>query len=340
LTTASQADLDANIRVADAETIAAAGALIRAGRLVAFPTETVYGLGADATNDGAVAAVFEAKARPRFNPLIVHFAEPADLSPHAELDARAQILTEHFWPGPLTLVLPRKPSSTLSLLVSAGLDSVAVRLPANPIARALITAARRPIAAPSANRSGEISPTTARHVARSLGGGSLGGGPAMILDGGPTALGIESTVVDLSTNDAILLRPGAITREQIEPLIGTLGMAEESAGGGPEKSPGRQARHYAPHHPLRINVTRPRADETLLAFGPDIPQGASPALNLSPSGDLTEAAANLFAMLHELDSRAPGGIAVMPIPGSGLGAAINDRLARAAHPLPSGARED
>jgi L-threonylcarbamoyladenylate synthase len=328
----------ANIAVADADAIACAGALIRAGRLVAFPTETVYGLGADATNDGAVASIFEAKARPRFNPLIVHFAEAADLSPHVELDSRAEALADRFWPGPLTLVLARKPSSTLSRLVSAGLDSVAVRLPANDIARALIAAAGRPLAAPSANRSGEISPTTAHHVAH-----SLGAAPAMILDGGPTTLGIESTVVDLSTANAQLLRPGAVTRDQIEPLIGTLEMPEDGGGAGPEKSPGRQARHYAPRHPLRINVTRPRADEVLLAFGPEIPHvrhGASPALNLSPSGDLVEAAANLFAMLHELDSRAPDGIAVMPIPATGLGAAINDRLTRAAHPLPGSARED
>ena len=329
--TASQA----NIRVAEESAIACAGALIREGRLVAFPTETVYGLGADATSDAAVAAIFQAKARPRFNPLIVHFADRADLTPHVELDGRALALADRFWPGALTLVLARKPSSTLSRLVSAGLGTVAVRLPANDIARALITKAHRPLAAPSANRSGEISPTTAGHVAR-----SLGTALAMILDGGPTTLGIESTVVDLSTAHATLLRPGAITREGIEPLIGTLNTPEDGAGAGPEKSPGRQARHYAPRHPLRINVTRPRAHEVLLAFGPEVPDGASPTLNLSPSGDLVEAAANLFAMLHELDSRAPDGIAVMPIPESGLGAAINDRLARAGRPLPGGARED
>ena len=331
MTTASPA----NVRVADDDAIACAGALIREGRLVAFPTETVYGLGADATNDAAVASIFEAKARPRFNPLIVHFAEAADLSSHVELDGRARALADRFWPGALTLVLSRKPSSTLSRLVSAGLDSVAVRLPANPIARALITAADRPLAAPRANRSGEISPTTAHHVAQ-----SLGGGPAMILDGGPATLGIESTVVDLSTANATLLRPGAVTREQIEPLIGTLGTPQDAVGERPQKSPGRQARHYAPRHPLRINVTRPRAGEAFLAFGPDVPRDAPAALNLSPSGNLVEAAANLFAMLHDLDSRAPDGIAVMPIPQSGLGAAINDRLARAAHPLPGGARED
>ncbi len=329
--TASQA----NIVAADAAAIALAGMHIRAGRLVAFPTETVYGLGADATQDGAVASVFQAKARPRFNPLIVHFADQAELSPHVELDGRARALAERFWPGPLTLVLARKPSSTLSRLVSAGLDTVAVRLPANDIARALIAAAHRPLAAPSANRSGEISPTTARHVAR-----SLGAAPAMILDGGPTSLGIESTVVDLSTAHATLLRPGTITRERMEPLIGTLTTPEDGAGEGPEKSPGRQARHYAPRHPLRINVTRPRAHEALLAFGPEVPDGASPTLNLSPSGDLVEAAANLFAMLHELDSQASDGIAVMPIPASGLGAAINDRLARAGGPLPGAAPED
>ena len=331
MTTASLA----NISVPSESAIARAGALIRAGQLVAFPTETVYGLGADATNNDAVEAIFQAKSRPRFNPLIVHFAEVDDLLVHVELDKRARTLAEQFWPGPLTLVVARKPSSTLSRLVSAGLDTVAIRLPSNHIARALIASAGRPLAAPSANRSGEISPTTAHHVAQSLATTS-----AMILNGGPTTLGIESTVMDLSTAEATLLRPGAITCEQIEPLIGALATPNENASEGSEKSPGRQAQHYAPHHPLRINVTRPRTNELFLAFGPDIPAGASPTLNLSPCGDLIEAAANLYAMLHKLDSCAPDGIAVMPIPKSGLGSAINDRLARAVHPLPESPPED
>ena len=319
----------ANIRIADDDAITAAAALIRAGRLVAFPTETVYGLGADATDDAAVAAIFEAKGRPRFNPLIVHFSDQQAIGAQAVMDRRAEALADAFWPGPITLVLARRPDCTLSRLVSAGLDTVAVRVPGNDVAQALIRAAGTPIAAPSANRSGEISPTTAAHVAR-----SLGGAPAMILDGGPTKVGLESTVVDLSAPDAALLRPGAITRDEIEALIGPVTMPEDDPAGATERSPGRQPRHYAPRHPLRIDADRPAPGEALLAFGPDLPDGATLIRNLSPTGDLTEAAANLFAMLHELDSAAPDGIAVMRIPETGLGAAINDRLRRAAHPLP------
>lgn len=319
----------ANIRKPDPETIAAAGAYIREGRLVAFPTETVYGLGGDATNDAAVAAIFQAKGRPRFNPLIVHFTEAAAAAEHGGMDQRAEALARAFWPGPLTLVLRRTPACGISRLASAGLETLAVRLPANDIARALIDAADRPLAAPSANRSGGISPTTAAHV-----GEALDDIPAMILDGGQTEVGIESTVVDLSGSEAALLRPGAVTREEIEAVIGSVADPEPAVEGEPARSPGRLARHYAPRHPLRINAALPRAGETLLAFGPDVPQGAALTLNLSPSGDLVEAAANLFAMLHELDSKAGDGIAVMPVPETGLGAAINDRLRRAAHPLP------
>lgn len=318
----------AHIRAADAAAIADAAALIRAGRLVAFPTETVYGLGADATNDGAVAEIFEAKGRPRFNPLIVHFTEPVEVARHVEMDDRTSKLAEAFWPGPLTLVLARKPTSTISRLVSAGLDSLAVRLPASDIAGSLIAAANTPLAAPSANRSGDISPTTAEHVAR-----SLGSAPAMILDGGQTKVGIESTVVDLTAATPSLLRPGAVTGEEIAALIGALDCPAEGTGAGPEKSPGRLERHYAPHHSLRINVTAPRSDEVLLAFGPRVPKGAGPTRNLSTTGDLVEAAANFFAMLHELDAEAEDGIAAMPVPEIGLGVAINDRLRHAAHPL-------
>ena len=326
---------EAHIKVGDDATIAEAAALIRAGRLVAFPTETVYGLGADATNDRAVAAIFEAKGRPRFNPLIVHFADLDDIAAEAEMDARAAQLADAFWPGPLTLVLNRKPASDLSKLVSAGLDTVAVRLPAHNIARKLIVAADRPLAAPSANRSGDISPTTAEHVAS-----SLGGAPAMILDGGPTEIGIESTVVDLTSAKASLLRPGAVTMERIAERIGALDMADGGTGKGPEKSPGRGERHYAPRHRLRIDITAPEPGEALLAFGPGVPEHAGPTLNLSPTGDMVEAAANFFAMLHELDARACDGIAVMPVPETGLGAAINDRLKRAAHPLRQDLLED
>ncbi len=325
----------ARIRPANDDAIAEAGVLIRAGRLVAFPTETVYGLGADATNDAAVAAIFAAKGRPRFNPLIVHFAARREIEADAALTPQADALADAFWPGPLTLVLRRTPNCGLSRLVSAGLDTLAVRMPAHDTARALIEVAGCPIAAPSANRSGAISPTTAQHVAQ-----SLGTAPAIILDGGPTTVGLESTVIDASGPQPALLRPGAVTREQIEPLIGPLAAPKDSDAEGPKPSPGMLARHYAPRHPLRIGVTTPNADEALLAFGPDVPAGAARTLNLSPAGDLVEAAANLFAMLHELDAEAVSGIAVMPIPENGLGAAINDRLMRAAEPLPAGDRED
>lgn len=325
----------ANIRAADEDAIADAAALIRGGQLVAFPTETVYGLGADATNDGAVAGIFAAKGRPRFNPLIVHYAAAEGLAADTEADPRAARLAAEFWPGPLTIVLRRHESTRLSLLVSAGLDTVAVRVPGNDIARTLIAAAETPIAAPSANRSGDISPTTAAHVAR-----SLGARPAMILDGGPTTVGIESTVVDLTCGQPALLRPGAVTADSIEACIGPIAKAADEAKGAPRRSPGRLDRHYAPRHPLRINATAPRPGEALLAFGPQVPPGGAVTRNLSPGGDLVEAAAKLFAMLHELDSMAIEGIAVMPIPEAGLGAAINDRLVRASHPLPAGDGED
>ncbi len=317
------------IRTVDETAIDEAAEIIRNGGLVAFPTETVYGLGADATNDDAVAGIFAAKGRPRFNPLIVHFSDLDDIAAEVEMDARAEELGRAFWPGPLTLVLTRKPASRLSRLVSAGLDTVAVRLPAHRVAGKLIAAAGRPLAAPSANRSGDISPTSADHVAR-----SLGDGPAMILDGGATKIGIESTVLDLTTATPTLLRPGAVTESEIARLIGALGDAPQNSGEGPEKSPGRQERHYAPSHPLRINVTAPAPGEALLAFGPSVPGGAEPTLNLSPSGDMVEAAANLFAMLHDLDAQAAAGIAAMPVPETGLGIAINDRLRRAAHAMP------
>jgi L-threonylcarbamoyladenylate synthase len=303
--------------------------------LVAFPTETVYGLGADATSDRAVAKIFAAKGRPRFNPLIVHFTALDEAKPHVKIDDRVSALAAAFWPGPLTLVLNRKPTAKLSQLVSAGLETVAIRLPANNIARELIKAARVPIAAPSANRSGDISPTLAEHVAE-----SLGDEPAMILDGGPTKIGLESTVVDLSTDKAALLRPGAITLEQVTAVIGPTSVLPDGPDGEPEKSPGRLARHYAPQRPLRINISAPQPGEALLAFGPNVPESTGPILNLSPSGNLVEAAANFFAMLHRLDDATTDGIAAMPIPETGLGVAINDRLRRAAEPLPQDVLED
>ncbi len=309
--------------------LAVAAELIRGGRLVAFATETVYGLGADATNDRAVAAIFEAKGRPRFNPLIVHFASAAAASEAVEFDARASALAEAFWPGALTLVLKRRAQSAISLLVSAGLDTIAVRVPAHAIAAALLRKADRPLAAPSANRSGEVSPTSAAHVAA-----SLEGKPAMILDGGPCPGGIESTVIDLTRRRPVVLRPGGVVNERIAAVIGpvaTAGAAEDAGGAG-VKSPGMVGRHYAPGRPLRLNATEVAADEALLAFGSHRFKRSAAEMNLSPSRDLRDAAANLFAMLRALDRPEYSAIAVMPIPETGLGVAINDRLRRASQP--------
>ena len=319
-------DQPIRIRPATDQAVAQAAALIGAGALVAFPTETVYGLGADATNDAAVAAVFAAKDRPDFNPLIVHFAEAEAVSRTVVLDKRAGVLAHAFWPGALTLVLPRRPRSPISLLVSSGLDTLAVRVPDHPVSRALLEAAGRPIAAPSANRSGTVSPTTAGHVAS-----SLGGRVALILDGGPCRVGIESTVVDLTGAEPVLLRPGGTAAEAIEAEIGALAQAETQAG--PARSPGMIGRHYAPRTPLRLDARHPRPGEALLAFGRDAPRDAPGGLlNLSASGDVEEAAANLFAMMHALDEARATAIAVMAVPETGLGQAINDRLRRAATP--------
>jgi L-threonylcarbamoyladenylate synthase len=309
---------------ADDENIGAAARLLVAGEIVAFPTETVYGLGGDATSDRAVARIFEAKERPRFNPLIVHFPNTDAARAQAAFDARAHRLVERFWPGALTLVLPRRPDCTISLLASAGLDSLAVRVPRHAVAHALLIACGRPIAAPSANASGKISATTAEHVAR-----SLGAKVAMILDGGRCPIGIESTVLDLTGPMPVLLRPGGVTPEELTDAIGPLAVAAAADGAAP-KSPGMLASHYAPELPLRLDARDVRPHEALLAFGACSIAGAAAVENLSPSGDLVEAAANLFAMLRALDRPELGGIAVMPIPDHGLGRAINDRLRRAA----------
>ena len=298
--------------------LAEAAKRLRGGGLVAFPTETVYGLGADAGNGQAVAAIFALKARPRINPLIVHVKNQAQAAEHVVFSTIAAELAAAFWPGPLTLVLPRRPDTTLSLLVSAGLDTVALRAPANPIAQALIEAAGLPIAAPSANPSGRISPTCAAHVAEGF------GDRVMILDGGPTPIGVESTVIGFGPEGAVMLRPGGMPRDQIEAITGPLAAPTP---GGPVTSPGMLTSHYAPRAMVRLNALTARPGEVLLGFGPDAPDG----LNLSPSGDLGEAAANLFAMLRRLDAGAEA-IAVMPIPATGLGEAINDRLHRAAAP--------
>ncbi|TAJ33664.1 MAG: threonylcarbamoyl-AMP synthase [Reyranella sp.] len=309
-----------------AETVAEAARLLRDGRLVAFPTETVYGLGGDATNERAVAAIFEAKGRPQFNPLISHVLDAASAKAFVKWNDNAEKLAARFWPGPLTLVLPRAEGSTISLLATAGLDTVAIRAPSHPVAQALIRAAGRPVAAPSANRSGAVSPTRAEHVAE-----SLGERVPMILDGGPCLVGVESTVLDLSGNRPTLLRPGGATREAIEAVVGPIALSDAiPSGESARKSPGQLASHYAPSRPVRLEATSVGPDEGLLAFGPEVPQGAMLSYNLSPSGDLGEAAANLFAMLRALDRPGIGRIAVMPIPQAGLGLAINDRLRRAA----------
>jgi len=298
--------------------IDAAARLLKAGRLVAFPTETVYGLGADATDDSAVAAVFEAKGRPRFNPLIVHVADLETAENLAVFDRRARRLAQAFWPGPLTLALPRAPDSPVSWLASAGLDTVALRWPAHGTAEALIRAAGRPIVGPSANRSGRLSPTLAAHAAAELGGRA-----SMVLDGGPCRLGLESTVIALAPDMAALLRPGALDAGAVEAEIGPLADPVRPEGAAPRPSPGMLLRHYAPDTPLRMGAAAARPGEAMLGFG-----AVAGDLNLSPAGDLAEAAANLFAMLRRLDGG--HGIAVAPIPEHGLGRAINDRLRRAA----------
>ncbi|MCP5367902.1 MAG: threonylcarbamoyl-AMP synthase [Hyphomicrobiales bacterium] len=323
--------MDTQILSASADGVARAAELLRAGELVAFPTETVYGLGADATNDAAVAAIFAAKDRPRFNPLIVHCPDLAAVERLVEMDDRARELAATFWPGALTLVLRRRPDSGLSLLVSAGLDTVAVRVPDNPFAQALLRACGRPLAAPSANRSSEISATNSVHVTA-----SLGGRIAAVLDGGQCRVGIESTVVDVSGPAAVLLRPGGVPAEVIEAVIGPLAQPDPKDAASP-RSPGMLSRHYAPSIPLRLDVTEREKGEALLGFGPAAPKRA---LNLSRKGDLQEAAANLFAMMRALDVPGIRGIAVMPIPEVGLGRAINDRLRRAATPAADDGDDD
>ncbi|MFC2966596.1 L-threonylcarbamoyladenylate synthase [Acidimangrovimonas pyrenivorans] len=309
------------------EGLAQAAAVLCAGGLVAFPTETVYGLGADACNDRAVARIFEAKGRPRFNPLIIHLADIAAARRFAVFDDRAERLADAFWPGPLTLVLPLKPEAGLSPLVTAGLDTVAIRVPEHPVARALLAAFGGPVAAPSANPSGRISPTRASHV---LDG--LSGRIEAVVDGGDCPVGVESTILGLQ-GGARLLRPGGLPAEAIEACLGApleMGPPPEAVGESPI-APGQLASHYAPGAPVRLEVSDPTPAEFWIGFGPGTE--AAP-LNLSPTGDLVEAAANLFQMLHEADaSAAPGqAIAVAPIPDHGLGRAINDRLRRAAAP--------
>jgi L-threonylcarbamoyladenylate synthase len=301
----------------------AAQALAR-GEIVAFPTETVYGLAANALDPRAVAKVFTAKERPRFNPLIVHVQGLPEAGEYGLVNEAARKLASAFWPGPLTLVMKRRSTCGIADLVSAGLDTIALRAPAHPVAQALLAKAALPLAGPSANRSGRISPTAAAHVEA-----ELGDRPAMIIDGGPSPLGIESTVVSLVRQEPALLRPGAVPREAIERVLD----APLAAANAAERaaSPGQLPAHYAPMTPLRLHAVAVRADEALLAFGGDVPAGARVTVNLSQSGNLEEAASKLFGALRELDQAGAAAIAVMPIPATGLGEAINDRLRRAAN---------
>jgi L-threonylcarbamoyladenylate synthase len=317
------------------ESIKAAAERLKSGGLVAMPTETVYGLAADATNDRAVAAIFEAKGRPSFNPVIVHYNDGADAEVDVVYNDQAELLATVFWPGPLTLILPRRADSKLSLLTSAGLPTQAVRVPAHPVARKLIRALGRPIAAPSANASGNLSPTAPQHVID-----SLGDKIDMVLAGGKSVVGLESTVVDMTGSLPVLLRPGAVTLEDLKMHLGEVLVETEAVNDKP-KSPGQLLKHYAPKTPLRLSAVDIAPGEALLAFGNTRFMGIRGGghvkslpterfANLSEAGDLNEAAANLFSMLHHLDAQGASGIAVMDIPNIGLGMAINDRLKRAA----------
>jgi L-threonylcarbamoyladenylate synthase len=308
---------------ADAAGIEAAAAAIATGALVAMPTETVYGLAADATNPEAVARIFAAKGRPRFNPLIVHVPSVEAAERVAAFTPVARKLAAAFWPGPLTMVLKTVPDSGIGDLVTAGLDTIAVRVPVHPVAQALLARCGRPLAAPSANRSGHVSATRADHVAA-----DLGDSVEVILDAGPTQLGIESTIVAAGDDGAVLLRTGFIARADIEKVIGQR-LADTDRGASPQ-APGMMEKHYAPAAELRLEAHEVRPDEALLAFGPKLPPGADVAMaviNLSEKGDLIEAATRFFSALRTLD-RAAQRIAVMPIPNEGLGEAINDRLRR------------
>lgn len=310
---------------ANTENIDLAARSLRAGRLVSFPTETVYGLGGNALDDHAVAAIYAAKNRPDFNPLIVHLTDLQAAEQVVHVTEAARLLARRFWPGPLTLILPRRAECSLSLLVSAGLDTVAIRAPHHPVAQALLAACGFPLAGPSANPSGRISPTRPEHVIE-----GLGGKIDYVLDGGACKVGVESSVLDLSGERPVLLRPGAILAEDIAAVLGAeVAREQQVIDTGARKSPGQLGSHYAPHLPVRLHATGAAPGEVLIAFGPGAP---TEARNLSPSGDLIEAAANLFAFLRAADQPGYRGIAVMPIPETGLGIAINDRLRRAAAP--------
>ena len=306
--------------------ITRAAAELFAGRLVAFPTETVYGLGADATNAEAVAGIYQLKGRPRFNPLIAHVANFAAAEQLVTFSPVSRRLAERAWPGPLTIVLDRRPDCAVADLASAGLPTLAVRVPDHPVALALLRAVGRPIVAPSANRSGRVSPTTAAHVAADFRGQNL-----TIIDGGPATGGLESTVVRVGPDAIWLLRPGMLARGDIEAVAG-LPVVEFAGETGQILSPGQLASHYAPHAALRLNVLEPEPGEAYLAFGNLPPRHSGPVYNLSSRGSLIEAATRLFAGLRELDAAGVSVISVALIPQTGLGIAINDRLSRAAAP--------
>ena len=307
--------------------IVEAAACLRAGRLVAMPTETVYGLAADATSDAAVAAIYAAKERPAINPLIAHVLDIEAAREQAIFSEEAETLARAFWPGPLTLVLPVASTCRISLLARAGLDTVAIRSPSHETARALIDAAGFPLAAPSANRSGAVSPTAAAHVVA-----ELDGRVDWILDGGCCRFGLESTIVACLSSRPQLLRPGAITREELESALGS-SLDSGSAPRTTPNAPGQLASHYAPRAALRLDAASASSDEAVLDFGSSLNDGgAAPRLDLSPSGDLIEAASHLFSYMRALDAGGATRIAVAPIPDHGLGAAINDRLRRAAAP--------
>jgi L-threonylcarbamoyladenylate synthase len=323
-------DLKTQILPANEAAITAAADCLADGGLVGFPTETVYGLGADATNAQAVARLYQAKGRPAFNPLIAHVADIASARAIARLDRLAEALAEAFWPGPLTLVLPKTEDCAVAELATAGLDTVAIRIPAHPVARNILRAFGRPVVAPSANLSGHVSPTTAAHVES-----DLAGRIDLIVDGGPVAVGVESTIIGCF-EAPMLLRPGGLPREAIERVIDhqLVRVPEHTATDtGAPLAPGMLASHYAPRASVRLNAEHVDADEALLAFGAANISGITGSravMNLSPSGDLTEAAANLFGHLRTLDQTGARSIAVMPVPHHGLGEAINDRLRRAA----------
>jgi L-threonylcarbamoyladenylate synthase len=315
---------------ADAASVADAARVLAAGGLVAFPTETVYGLGADATNGQAVARLYQAKGRPAFNPLIAHVLDRRAALALARLGPEAERLADAFWPGPLTLVLPKATDCPVAELATAGLDTIAVRVPSHGVARDILNAFGRPVVAPSANRSGHVSPTTAEHVQA-----DLSGRIDLIIDGGATPVGVESTIV-ACLDKSVLLRPGGVPRAAIEQTLGRkLGDAAADASNDDDAplAPGMLVSHYAPRTRLRLNISHVAPDEALLAFGPALADGSQRSkkiLNLSARGDLVEAAANLFSHLRALDAAGGSAIAVMPIPADGLGEAINDRLARAA----------